>query len=62
MPMYCRGAAAAIVVYDITSQESFQHLKNWVTELNQSGPDSIIIAVAGNKCDLQDEREVSGRL
>ncbi len=29
-PMYYRGAAAAIVVFDITSEDSFAHLHQWV--------------------------------
>ena len=59
-PMYYRGAAAAIVVYDITSESTFNCMKNWVKELSQFGPKDIKIAVAGNKCDLEDAREVNG--
>ena len=55
-PMYYRGAAAAIVVYDITRKATFQTLKNWVKELRQLGPENIVIAIAGNKCDLEDQR------
>ncbi|RLO12541.1 hypothetical protein DYB28_014328, partial [Aphanomyces astaci] len=58
-PMYYRGAAAAIVVYDITRKQSLVTLKNWVKELKQLGPDNIVIAIAGNKSDLDDKREVS---
>jgi Ras-related protein Rab-22 len=57
-PMYYRGAAAAIIVYDITRSSSFQTLKNWVRELQQLGPENIVIAICGNKCDLEDKREV----
>ncbi|XP_072540041.1 ras-related protein Rab-22A [Salminus brasiliensis] len=57
-PMYYRGSAAAIIVYDITKEESFQTLKNWVKELRQHGPPNIVVAIAGNKCDLSDAREV----
>merc|ERR1711971_683806 len=32
-PMYYRGAKAAIIVYDITSQESYKAAKLWVSEL-----------------------------
>ncbi|KHG02782.1 Ras-related RABF2b -like protein [Gossypium arboreum] len=32
-PMYYRGAAAAIIVYDMTNQASFERAKNWVQEL-----------------------------
>ncbi len=29
-PMYYRGAHAALLVYDITSQESFEELSSWI--------------------------------
>lgn len=57
-PMYYRGAAAAIIVYDITRSSSFATLKAWVRELQQLGPENIVIAVCGNKADLEDKREV----
>lgn len=57
-PMYYRGAAAAIVVYDITQASSFVTLKNWVKELHTLGPENIVIAVCGNKVDQEDRREV----
>ncbi|XP_066288862.1 ras-related protein Rab-22A-like [Branchiostoma lanceolatum] len=60
-PMYYRGAAAAIVVYDVTREGSFQTLKDWIRELKQYGADNIVLAIAGNKCDLEDLREVSTR-
>jgi len=56
--MYYRGAAAAIVVYDITKMASFKTLQSWVEELRAHGPKDIIIAIAGNKADLADKREV----
>eukprot|EP00640_Fibrocapsa_japonica_P007425 CAMPEP_0113938746 /NCGR_PEP_ID=MMETSP1339-20121228/5171_1 /TAXON_ID=94617 /ORGANISM="Fibrocapsa japonica" /LENGTH=199 /DNA_ID=CAMNT_0000942007 /DNA_START=72 /DNA_END=671 /DNA_ORIENTATION=- /assembly_acc=CAM_ASM_000762 len=57
-PMYYRGAAAAIVVYDITNKNTFKTLKEWVNELHAQGPDDIVIIIAGNKKDLEAEREV----
>ena len=57
-PMYYRGAAAAIITYDISNKASFETLKNWVEELNQKGPGDITLVVAGNKCDLEELREV----
>ena len=50
--MYYRGAAAALVVYDITSQDSFERAKYWVKELLMNSNDNIVIALTGNKCDL----------
>ena len=58
-PMYYRGAAAALVVYDITAAESFQGAKTWIEELQRQGSADIVIGLAGNKMDLESKREVS---
>merc|ERR1711881_87980 len=54
-PMYYRGAAAAVIVYDITSKESFDAAKSWVVELQST---DTLIALAGNKSDLDSDRQV----
>ena len=58
-PMYYRGAAAAIVVYDITNQLSFEKTQRWIEELQRHGPENIVLVIAGNKADLEDKRVVS---
>uniref|UniRef100_A0A0D6R1V7 Uncharacterized protein n=1 Tax=Araucaria cunninghamii TaxID=56994 RepID=A0A0D6R1V7_ARACU len=57
-PMYYRGAAAAIVVYDITSLDSFIRAKKWVEELQRQGTPNMVMALAGNKADLVTKRKV----
>jgi len=57
-PMYYRGAAAAVVVYDITNKESFNGAKSWVKELQRRGDPNVVIALAGNKADLHKKRRV----
>eukprot|EP00298_Acanthocystis_sp_HF-20_P001551 c11960_g1_i1.p1 GENE.c11960_g1_i1~~c11960_g1_i1.p1 ORF type:complete len:202 (-),score=78.50 c11960_g1_i1:90-695(-) len=57
-PMYYRGAAAAIVVYDITNIDTFNRAKQWVKELQRQGNSNIVIALAGNKLDLSSKRKV----
>jgi len=88
-PMYYRGAAAAIVVYDVTNkvriehvvhqwwgqlvagpsskfmllwprclQDSFTGAKSWVKELQRRGDPNVVIALAGNKADLEARRKV----
>jgi len=57
-PMYYRGAQAAIVVYDITAPESLERAKSWVKELQRQGSPNIVIALAGNKADLDAQRKV----
>lgn len=49
---------AAIVVYDITSHESFERAKQWIKELQRNGNPDIVIALAGNKLDLAEKRDV----
>ena len=56
--MYYRGASAAVIVYDITKRDSFETMKRWVEELKVRAPPNIILALAGNKCDLESERAV----
>ncbi|KAI9476283.1 MAG: P-loop containing nucleoside triphosphate hydrolase protein [Benjaminiella poitrasii] len=59
-PMYYRGAQAALLVYDITSQESFEELSSWIEELKRNMTEELVIIVAANKSDLaQTRREVS---
>ncbi|XP_071735361.1 ras-related protein RHN1-like [Rutidosis leptorrhynchoides] len=58
-PMYYRGAAAAIVVYDITSSDSFTRAKKWVQELQKQGNSNLVMALAGNKADLEEKRKVT---
>jgi len=57
-PMYYRGAAAAIVVYDITNSDSFKGAKYWVKELQRRGDANVVIGLAGNKSDLESRRKV----
>ncbi|KYF39549.1 putative Ras-related protein Rab-5C [Toxoplasma gondii ARI] len=51
-PMYYRGAAAAIVVYDQSNMASFDRAQVWVQQLQLSGNSNIVIALAANKMDL----------
>ena len=53
-----RGAQAAIVVYDITNQDTFGRAKVWVKELQRQASPNIVIAIAGNKADLAAKRAV----
>lgn len=57
-PMYYRGASAAIIVYDITNPDSFTGAKSWVKELQRRGDPNVVIALAGNKADLESRRKV----
>ena len=55
-PMYYRGAAAAVVVYDVTNYSSFEGAKSWVKELQKKGEPGVVIALAGNKSDSKERK------
>jgi Ras-related protein Rab-2A len=56
---YYRDAAGALLVYDITRRESFNHLTRWLEEARQNGNPSMTIMLIGNKSDLEQRRAVS---
>ncbi|CAK9190308.1 unnamed protein product [Sphagnum troendelagicum] len=57
-PMYYRGAAAAVIVYDITNADSFNRAKKWVQELQRQGNPNLVMALAANKADLDSKRKI----
>lgn len=58
-PIYYRGSDGALLVYDITDQDSFLKVKSWVRELKQMRGSEIELVIVGNKTDLDDQRTVS---
>ncbi|CDO98356.1 unnamed protein product [Coffea canephora] len=56
---YYRGALGALLVYDITRRETFEHLKKWLYELREFGCSDMVVVLVGNKCDLGSSREVN---
>ena len=53
-----RNANGVLFVYDITNQESFGNIKNWIKDLQNVGND-IKGVIIGNKIDLEQKRDVS---
>lgn len=58
MSRFYRGAVGALLVYDITKQESFKNIEKWYNELKQYGDTKIVIILIGNKSDLKHLRAV----
>ncbi|XP_066348349.1 ras-related protein Rab-2-A isoform X1 [Miscanthus floridulus] len=56
---YYRGAAGALLVYDITRRETFNHLVSWLEDARQHANANMTIMLVGNKCDLSHRRAVS---
>lgn len=56
---YYRGAAGALLVYDITRRETFNHLTRWLEETRQNASQEMVIMLIGNKSDLDHRRQVT---
>ncbi|GER29522.1 RAB GTPase homolog B1C [Striga asiatica] len=56
---YYRGAAGALLVYDITRRETFNHLASWLEDARQHANPNMTIMLVGNKSDLAHRRAVS---
>uniref|UniRef100_A0A0M3HWC9 Ras-related protein Rab-14 n=1 Tax=Ascaris lumbricoides TaxID=6252 RepID=A0A0M3HWC9_ASCLU len=56
---YYRGAAGALMVYDITRRSTYNHLSSWLTDArNLTNPNTVIFLI-GNKSDLDGQRDVT---
>jgi Ras-related protein Rab-11A len=55
---YYRGAVGAMLVYDITKRQTFDHIPRWLEELRSHADKNIVIILIGNKSDLEDQQAV----
>ena len=56
---YYRGADGIIMVYDVTNQDSFNHVADWLTEVNRYATDGTCKLLVGNKSDREDRAVTS---
>ena len=60
-PSILRNAEGVIIVFDVTSKDSFENIKEWINTLKINVGDntnSIPVIIVGNKIDKEDEREI----
>uniref|UniRef100_A0A336KYG1 Ras-related protein Rab-43 n=1 Tax=Culicoides sonorensis TaxID=179676 RepID=A0A336KYG1_CULSO len=55
---YYRSANGVIIVYDITKRQSYVNLQRWIDEVRRYTASNVILALVGNKCDLEGDRQV----
>ena len=55
---YFRNALGAILMFDLTSRQSFDDLGMWINDLNTLCVPNAYIILIGNKLDLQDDRQI----
>ena len=56
---YYKNSACALIVYDITRRVSFENLSDWIEDCKNSSPKTVFMVLVGNKCDLEENREVT---
>jgi len=56
---YYRGADGIIMVYDVTSEESFDHVEEWLSEVDRYANENTSKLLVGNKADLIEEKQVT---
>ena len=56
---YYKNSVCAILVYDISNRESFEHISNWIEDCLAQSPKTVFMVLVGNKSDLEDYRQVT---
>lgn len=50
---FYRGSSAALLVYDITNEATFQNVGRWLEDVKKHGDPNMVFCLVGNKCDLE---------
>jgi small GTP-binding protein len=54
---YFRGASGALLVFDLSRKQTFEHVTDWLNDLRQIAEPDIVVILVGNKADLTQEAE-----
>ena len=57
--VFYRGAHFVFLTFDITREETFQDINDWLQEVKNHASEDVRIYLVGNKCELEQQREVS---
>ena len=56
---YIRNGDAIILVYDITSDDTFKHVTTWMDAIHNMAKQDVPIILVGNKTDMENERKIT---
>ena len=51
---YYKGAHGIILTYDVTDQNSFKNIRNWIKQIEANAQTNVKKVLVGNKCDKPD--------
>ncbi len=55
---FYKNAMGILLVFDLTFEESFDNIRNWLRYIRTHAPEDVYKVLIGNKCDLEDERVI----
>ncbi len=55
---YYKGANGIILIYDVTNLQTYENVKNWITQIREETNPNVVIYLAGNKIDIPEEERV----
>ncbi|KAH0794906.1 Ras-related protein Rab11A [Histomonas meleagridis] len=58
-PSYYQDAMGAIILYDITNEDTFQKVPFFIQEVRRYADSKAVIMLIGSKCDLENDRKIS---
>ena len=56
---YYKGSHGIILIYDVTSIQTYENIKTWVSQIREEASPNVVIYIVGNKIDMEDERKIS---
>ena len=56
---YYKGSHGIILIYDVTNIQTFENVKSWVNQIREEASTNVIIYIAANKIDIEEERKVT---
>ena len=55
---YYKGANGIILIYDVTNMQTYENVKNWISQIKEEASPNVIIYLVGNKIDVPDEQRL----
>ena len=52
---YYKGANGIILIYDVTNLQSYENVKNWISQIREEANPNVVIYLAGNKVDVSEQ-------
>ena len=56
---YYKGSHGIILIYDVTSLQTFENIKTWVSQIREEASPNVVIYIVGNKIDIEEARKVT---